>query len=123
MSQDNLGNKQTIILHNCEINSKKYDLVITPRKQTIGHIRTKRQTITRKIFSKQRQITRKRFLKRRNAVSESETSILEELYRLKDSVKNYQVNFNHHNHQYKENEESKRHTKTNQYVYTIGINQ
>ena len=28
-----------------------------------------------------------------------------------------------HNHQYKENEEKKRHTKTNQYVYTVGINQ
>ena len=39
------------------------------------------------------------------------------------------INFNfrtqklHHIHQYKENEELKRHTKTNQYVYTVGINQ
>ena len=93
MSLDNLGNKQTIILHNCEINSEKYDLVITPHKQTKGYITTKRRTITRKILSKQRQITRKIFSKRRNAVSETETSNLEELYRLKYSVnKNYQVN-------------------------------
>ena len=38
MSLENLGNKETIILHNCEINNQKYDLVITPHKQTIGHI-------------------------------------------------------------------------------------
>ena len=87
MSLDNLRNKQTIILRNCEINNEKYDLVITPYKQTIGYNRTKRQTITRKILSKQRQITRKRFSKRRNTVSESETSNLEELYRLRDSIK------------------------------------
>ena len=93
MSLDNLGNKQTIILHNCEINNEKYDLVIIPHRQSTGYIRTKRQTIKRKILSKQRQITRKRFSKQRNAFSESETSHLEELYRLKDSInKNYQVN-------------------------------
>ena len=92
LSLDNIGNKQTIILHNCEINNEKYDLVITPQKQTIGYIRTKRETITRKIYSKQRPITRKIFSKLRNVVSESETSNLEELYRLKNSVnKNYQV--------------------------------
>ena len=87
MSLDTLRNKQTIILHNCEINSEKYDVVITPHKQTIIHLRVKRQTTTRKVLSKQRQITRKRFSKRRNAVSESKTSNLEELYSLKDSVK------------------------------------
>ena len=82
MSLENLGNKQTIILHNCEINNEKYDLVITPHRQSTGYIRTKRQTIKRKILSKQRQITRKRFSKQRNAFSESETSHLQELYRL-----------------------------------------
>ena len=41
---NNLGNKQTIVLHNCEINNELYDLVTTPHKQTIGYIRTKRQT-------------------------------------------------------------------------------
>ena len=93
MALESLGNKQTIILHNCEVNNEKYDLVITPHTQTVGYIRKKRQTTTRKILSKQRQITRKRFSKRRNAVSESETSNLKEFYRLKDSVnKNYQVN-------------------------------
>ena len=74
MSFKNLGNKQTIILHNCEIDNKKYDLVITPHTQTIGYIRTKRQTLKRKIITKQRQITRKRFSKNRNAFSESETT-------------------------------------------------
>ena len=80
MSLNNLGNKQTIILHNCEINNETYDLVITPGKQTIGYIRTKRQTIKTKNISKQRQITRKRFTKRRNAVSDSEISNLDALY-------------------------------------------
>ena len=63
MSFKNLGNKQTIVLHNCEIDNKKYDLVITPHTQTVGYIRTKRQTLKRKIITKQRQITRKRFSK------------------------------------------------------------
>ena len=62
MSFKNLGNKQTIVLHNCEIDNKKYDLVITPHTQTVGYIRTKRQT-QKKIITKQRQITRKRFSK------------------------------------------------------------
>ena len=61
ISIDKLGNKQTIILHNCEIDNEKYDLVITPHKQSVGYIRTKRQTITRKLLGKQRQFTRKRF--------------------------------------------------------------
>ena len=87
MSLNNLGNKQTIVLHNCEINNEAYDLVITPHKQTIGYIRTKRHTIKRTILSKQRQITRKRFSKRRNAVSESEVSNLDALCKLKDTVK------------------------------------
>ena len=91
MSLDNLGNKQIIILHNCEINNEKEDLVITPHTQSIGYIRTKRPTIKRKILSKQRQITRRRFSKQRSAFSESETNHSEELYRSKDSVnKNYQ---------------------------------
>ena len=63
MSFKNLGNKQTIVLHNCEIDNKKYDLVITPHTQTVGYIRTKRQTLKSKIITKQRQITRKRFSK------------------------------------------------------------
>ena len=92
MSLNILGNKQTIVLHNFEINNETYDLVITPHKQTIGYIRTKRQTIKRKILSKQRQTIRKRFSKRRNAVSESEVSNLDALYKLKDTVnKNYPV--------------------------------
>ena len=52
MSLDNLGNKQTIKLHSCEINNEKYDLVITPHRQSTGYNRTKRQKIKRKILSK-----------------------------------------------------------------------
>ena len=84
MSFKNLGNKQTIVLHNCEIDNKKYDLVISPHAQTVGYIRTKRQTTKRKIINKQRQITRKRFSKNRNAFSESEASNLDELYKLNE---------------------------------------
>ena len=87
MSLNNLGNKQKFVLHDCEINNEAYDLVITPHKQTIGYIRTKIQTLKRKILSKQRQITRKRFSKRRNAVSESEVSNLDALCKLKDTIK------------------------------------
>ena len=92
MSLNNLGNKQAIVLHNCEIINETYDLVITQHKQTIGYIRTKRQTIKRKIINEQRQITRKRFLKQRNAVSESEVSNLDTFYKLNETVnKNYPV--------------------------------
>ena len=83
MSLKNLGNKQTIVLHNCEINNQKYDLVITPHTQTVGYIRTKRQTKKRKIISKQRQIKRKKLSKQRNAFSESEVSNLDAPYKLK----------------------------------------
>ena len=65
MSFKNLGNKQTIVLHNCEIDNKKYDLVITPHTQTIEYLHTKRQTLKRTIQRKQKQITRKRFSKQR----------------------------------------------------------
>ena len=60
MSFKNLGNKQTIVLNNCEIDNQKHDLVITPHTQTVGYIRTKRQTIKRKITSKQRHHTKKK---------------------------------------------------------------
>ena len=66
--------------------------MITPHTQTIGYIRTKRQTIKRKIISKQKHITRKRFSKKRNAVSESEVSNLDTLHKLKETVnKNYPI--------------------------------
>ena len=86
MSSKNPGNKQIIVLHNCEINNQKYDLVITPHTQTVECIRTKRKTIKRKIISKQRQITRRKLSKHRNACSESEVSNLDTLYNLKDSA-------------------------------------
>ena len=80
MSKENLGNKQTIVLHNCIINDERHDLVTPPHRQTIGYIRTKRQTLRKKSISKPKQIIRKRFSKRRNAVSESETSAIRELH-------------------------------------------
>ena len=86
MSIKNLGNKQTIVLHNCEIDNKKNELVITPHTQTVGYIRTKRQTIKRKIINKQKNITRKRFSRNGNAFSESEANTLDELYKLKESI-------------------------------------
>ena len=86
MSFKNLGNKQTLVLHNCEINNQKYDLVITSHTQKVGYNRTKRQTIKRKIINKQRQITSKRFSKNRNKFSESEANSLDELYKLKESI-------------------------------------
>ena len=52
MSFKKLVNKRTIVLHNCEIDNQKHDLVITPHTQTVGCIRTKRQTIKRKIINK-----------------------------------------------------------------------
>ena len=44
MSLKNLGNKQTIVIHNCEVDNQKYDLVITQHTQTVEYIHTKRQT-------------------------------------------------------------------------------
>ena len=92
MSRDNLGNKQTIIIHNCLINEERYDLVITPHKQSIGYIRTKRQTLRKKIINKEKRIIRKRFSKRRNAVSESKTTSIQKPHNFKDSInKNHQI--------------------------------
>ena len=92
MSRDNLGNKQTIIIHNCLKNDYKFDLVITPHRQSVGYIGTKRQTLSKKIINKQKQIIGKRFSKRRNAVSESETTATQELHNLEDSInKNHQI--------------------------------
>ena len=132
MSFKNLGNKQTIVLHNCEIDNQKYDLVITPHTQTVGYIRTKRLTIKRKIINKQRQITQKRFSKNRNAFSESEANNLDELYKLKESIdKNYPFTINYifpiqkqlQIHQKEEKEEEKSNINPNQYTCIIGINQ
>ena len=132
MSFKNLGNKQTIVLHNCEIDIKKYDLVITPHTQTVGYIRTKRQTIKRKIINEQKQLTRKRFSKNRNAFSESEVNSLDKLYKLKESIdKNCPI----HDQLYFSDSETtsssskrgkrrkKSNTNTNQYICIIGINQ
>ena len=69
MARDNLGNKQTIIIHNCLISDDKFDLVIAPQRPSVGYIKTKRQ----------------RFSKQRHSVSESETTAIQALHNLKDS--------------------------------------
>ena len=84
MSRDNLGNKQTVLIHNCLTNDEKNALVITPHRQAIGYIRTKRQTQRKKIINKQKQITSKRFSKRKKPVSESETTAIQKLHNLKN---------------------------------------
>ena len=86
MSLKNLGNKQTIVIHNFQIENQKYYLFITPHTQTIEYIHTKRQTLKTTILRKQRQITRKRFSKHRNAFSESEVSSLDALYKVEGSI-------------------------------------
>ena len=37
MSQKILGKKETIVIHNSEINNQKYDLVITPHTNSSIH--------------------------------------------------------------------------------------
>ena len=49
MSRDNLGNTQTIILHNKIFNDERYDLVVTPQRQTRGYIRTNDKYLGRKL--------------------------------------------------------------------------
>ena len=92
MSRDDLENKQTIVIHNCLTNDNKYDLVITPHRQSVGYIRTKRQTLRKKLINKQKQNIRKRFSKRTIALSESETTAIQKCHNLKDSTnKNRQI--------------------------------
>ena len=62
MSRD-LGSKQTITLHKFLIKNQRYDLVILPQKQTIGYIRSKRQTCKKTITRKQKQILKDGFQK------------------------------------------------------------
>ena len=59
MSRDNLGNKQTIVLHNCIIKNERFDLVITPQRQTKGYIKSERQTQKKTIITKQNEVIRK----------------------------------------------------------------
>ena len=50
MSRDNLGNKQTIMIHNFLFKDDRYDLVITPHRQPVEYINTRRQTLRKKIY-------------------------------------------------------------------------
>ena len=84
MSSDNLRKKkQTIMIHNCLSNDEKYDIDITSHRQSVGYIRTKIRTLRKKIRNKRRQIIRKFFSKQRKAVSESETTAIQELHNIK----------------------------------------
>ena len=132
MSLKNLGNKQTIVIHNCQIENQKYDLVITPHTQKTEYIHTKRQSLKRTIQRKQRQITRKRFSKRRIAFSDSEVSSLDALYKVEDSInQSYPIQDSVYFSDSetntisskKEKIEQKRNTSKNQYIYTIRVNQ
>ena len=87
MSRDNLGSKQTFVLHNCLIKNDIYDLVITPHRQKKRNIRSKTQTRKKTTITKPKLIIKKRFSKRHNAVSESETKTIQELQDSKDSIK------------------------------------
>ena len=82
----NLGSKETIKLHNSLNKKERYDVVITPHRQTIGYIRSKRQTRKKTIIAKQKQIIKRRFSKRRNAALESDTKTIEELQYLKNTI-------------------------------------
>ena len=52
MPKDNLVSKQTIIINNFLLNDEKNDLVIIPHRQSLAYIRTKRQTLRKKIITK-----------------------------------------------------------------------
>ena len=87
MSLKHLGNKQTIVIHNCQIENQKIRSCYNPHTQKIEYIHTKRQSLKRTIQRKQKQqITRKRFSKHRNAFSDSEVSSLDALYKVEDSI-------------------------------------
>ena len=86
MSLKNLGNKQTIVIHNCQIENQKYDLVITPHTQTVEYIYTKRQTLKRKNPKKAKTNNTKIFFKISKCFFfESEVSSLDALYKVEDS--------------------------------------
>ena len=48
------------------MNDERYDLVITPHRQSVGYMRTKRQTLKKKLLTNQKQIIRKKFRIRNN---------------------------------------------------------
>ena len=84
MSRDNLGSKQTFVLHNYLIKNDRHDLVITLHRQTkkiLGKKTRKKTTAT-----KPKLIIKKRFSKQRNAVSDSETNTIQELQDSKDTL-------------------------------------
>ena len=54
MSKDNLGSKQTNLLHNCLMKKEIYFIeeVITTHRQKLGYTRSKRQTRKKTIIAK-----------------------------------------------------------------------
>ena len=68
MSFKNLGNKQTIVLHNCEIDNQKIRSCNNPTYANSWIHSNKKTNKKRKIISKQRQVTRKRFSKKKKRI-------------------------------------------------------
>ena len=56
MSRDNLGNKQTLILHDCLIKKERYDFIIKQQRKKIGYLRSKKQPKKKAIITKQKEI-------------------------------------------------------------------
>ena len=76
MSKHNLGRKQTIKLNKCLIKDERFDFVITPLEQTIGYIRSKRQTRKKTIISIKKKFKKQRFSRTRNPALESDTTTI-----------------------------------------------
>ena len=130
-SRDNLGNKQTKLRHNYLIKNERY-VVITPHRQETGYTRSKKkQTRKKAIKTKQNQIIKRRFFKSPNAVSESDSTTIQETQDLKDSIdNNYPINKQKHFFSESEsttlssikgNRRLKIHTFLNRYDHSIGI--
>ena len=86
MSRDNLGSKQNIVLHNCLNKNERYDLVITQHRQTIGYIRSKRQTRKKTIITKQRKLSKNGFQNDETQSQNQKKNTAQELQNLKDSI-------------------------------------
>ena len=86
MSFKNLGNKQTIVLHNCEIDNKK-KRSCNHSTSTNSWIHSNKTTNNKKKNYKQTKTNHtKTIFKKKNEFSESEANNSDELYKLKESI-------------------------------------
>ena len=86
MSRDKLGSKQLIVLQNYLFQNERYDFVFTPRRQSVGYIKLKRQTGKKAIIAKRKHLMKRRFSKTRNALSEFDKTTKGKLQDNKDSI-------------------------------------